>query len=94
MNLKDESILEKVREITELPRQMAIYINDALKLAGYEPFVGCSAVSALVIVEELQTSSGAKTVMDDEAILAPYIFGDETNTTNQIVRGVALWRKM
>lgn len=93
MNFKEESTIEKIKEITELPRDIAIHINDALRLARYEPFVGCSAVSASVIVKELQISSGARHANDDEVILAPYILGDVNDPSSHIVRGVAMWRR-
>jgi hypothetical protein len=93
MNFRDESFIEKVEITMELSPLIAVRINDALRVNGFEPYVGASAISASVIVEELRVSTGARFADEDDCILAPYISGDVNDPNSHKVRGVALWRK-
>ncbi len=93
MSVFTESFIERVEEVVQLPGEIAVHINDALRHNGYEVHVGVSAVSTSVVVEELRGANGTRLANQADLVLAPYIIGDINDPSSHIVRGVALWRK-
>ena len=90
MNFFSDKTIHAVECALQRTHEEAIEIDQRLRQDNFEPFVGCIATSAQVIVSEISVTTGGKLASGDE-VIAPHIFRSSPNLP--AVRGVALWRK-